>query len=135
MQNAIAIFIITFIIITVIIRILTVAFYGCATWSLILKKEYMIHVFENMVLGKILLSSLDKITGNWRRLHNEKLYALYSSPNIIRVMKSRIMRWVGNVASMRERRGVNMVLVSKPGRKRQLEIPSLRENYNIEMGF
>ena len=95
----------------------------------------MIHVFENMVLEKILLSSLDEITGNWKRLHNEKLYALYSSPNIIRVIKSRTMRWVGNVASMRERRGVNMVLVSKPGRKRQLKIPSLRGNYNIEMGF
>ena len=66
---------------------------------------------------------LRRTTGEWRRLHNEKLNDLYYSPNIIRVIKSRRMRWVGHVASMGERRGTYGVLVGKHGGKSPLEIP------------
>jgi hypothetical protein len=63
-------------------------------------------VFENRVLGRILGLKRDEVTCEWRRLHNKELYALYSSPNIIRVMKSRRLRWAGHVACMGERRDV-----------------------------
>jgi hypothetical protein len=72
--------------------ILPVVLYGCETWSLSLREEHRPTVFENRVLRRIFGSKREEVTGEWRRLHNEKLYALYSSPNIIRVMKSRKMR-------------------------------------------
>jgi hypothetical protein len=73
---------------------------------------------ENRVLRKILGPERDEVIGEWRRLHNKKLYALYSSPNTIRVIKSRRLRWAGHVASIGERRGAQRVLVGKPdGRK------------------
>jgi hypothetical protein len=69
------------------IQNLAVVLHGCETWSLILREEFRLRVFENRVLRRIFGPKRDEVTGEWRRLHNEELYALYSSPNIIRVMK------------------------------------------------
>ena len=76
---------------------------------------------------------MDKATGEWRKLHKEELTDLYSSPNIIRVIKSRRMGWVGQVARVRERRGVYRVLVGKPAGKRPLGRPRRRWESNIKM--
>ena len=69
--------------------ILPVVLYGCEAWSLKLRQERKLRVFENMVLRRIFGSRRDEVTGEWRRLHNEELSDLYSSPNIVRVIKSR----------------------------------------------
>jgi hypothetical protein len=82
--------------------ILPVVLYGCETWSLTLKKKHRLRVFENRVLRRIFGPKSDGVTGDWRRLHNEELNDLYSSPNFIRVIKSRRMRWAGHVARMGE---------------------------------
>ena len=74
----------------------------------------MLRVFENRVLRRIFGFKRDEVTGEWRKLHNEELNNLYSSPNIARVIKSRRMRWAGHVARMGEGRGVYRVLVGKP---------------------
>ena len=74
-------------------------------------------VFENRVLRRIFGPRRDEVTAEWRRLHNEELNDLYSSLNIVRVIKSRRMRWAGNVAHMGEERGVYRVLVGKPEMK------------------
>ena len=94
--------------------ILPVVLYGCATWSLTLREERRLRVFENRVLRSIFGPKRDRVTGEWRKLHNEELNDLYSSPNIVRVIKSRRMRWVGHVARMEEGRGVHKVSVGKP---------------------
>jgi hypothetical protein len=78
------------------------------------------------VLRKIFGPKRDKVTGEWRKLHNEDLNDLYSTPNITRVIKSRRMRWAGHVACMEERRGVCMVLVGIPEGKRQFGRPTQR---------
>ena len=83
--------------------ILPVVLYGCETWSLILREEMKLRVFENMVLRRIFGPRRDEVTGEWRRLHNEELNDMYSSPNTVRVIKSRRMRWAGHVARMGER--------------------------------
>ena len=70
-----------------------VVLYGCETWSLTLREKHRLRVFENRVLGKILRHKRDEVTGEWRKLHHEKLNDLYCSPNIVRVIKSRSMRW------------------------------------------
>jgi hypothetical protein len=88
--------------------------YGCETWSLTLKEEYRLRVFENRVLRKIFRPTRDEVTGEWRQLHSGKLHNLYSSPDIFRQMKSRRMWWAGHVASMGEGRNVYRVLVGKP---------------------
>jgi len=77
----------------------------------------------------------DEVTGEWRKLHNEELNDLYSSPNIVRVIKSRRMRWAGHVARVEERRGVYRALVGKPEGKRPLGRPRRRWEDDIKMGF
>ena len=86
--------------------ILPVVLRGCETWSLTLRGERKLRVFENMVLKRIFVPRRDEVTGEWRRLHNEELNDLYSSPNTVRVIKSRRMRWAGHVARMGEEGGV-----------------------------
>jgi hypothetical protein len=76
--------------------------YGCETWSLTLREEHRLRVSENRVLGGIFGPKGDKVTGEWRKLHNGELHNLYSSPDIIRQIKSRRMRWAGHVARMGE---------------------------------
>ena len=82
--------------------ILSVVLCGCETWSLTLREERRLSVFENRVLRRVFGPKRDEITGEWRKLHNEELNDLYSSPNIVPVMKSR-MRWARHVARMGER--------------------------------
>jgi hypothetical protein len=89
-------------------------------------------VFENRVQRRIFVLKRDKVTGEWRRLNNEELYDL-CSPDIIRVIKSRRMRWVGHVASIGERRGAYRVLVGKLERKRLLGRPRRKWEDNIKM--
>jgi len=113
--------------------ILPVVLYGCEAWSLTLKEEMKLRVFENMVLRRIFGPRRDEVTGEWRRLHNEELSDLYSSPNILRVIKSRRMRWAGHVARMGEERGVYRFLVGKPEGKRPLGRPRRRWVDNIRM--
>ena len=72
-----------------------VIFYGCEIWSLAFRENRRLTVFESRVLRRIFGSKRDGVTGNWRKLHNEELHDLYSSPNVIRVIKSRRMKWVG----------------------------------------
>jgi len=88
--------------------------YGCETWSLTLKEERRQRVFENRVLRSIFRPKKEEVTEEWRNLHNEELNDLYCSPNIVRVIKSRRMRWAEHVVRMGERRGVYRVLVGKP---------------------
>jgi hypothetical protein len=85
-----------------------------------LREEYRLRVFENKVLRRIFGPKRDEVTGERRRLHNKELYALYSSPNTIRVIKSRILRCAGHVASMGESTGAHMVLPGKPEGMRSL---------------
>jgi len=91
-----------------------------------LREERKPRVFENMVLRRIFGPRRDGVTGEWRRLHNEELNDLYTSPNIVRVIKSRRMRWVGHVARMGEESEVYRVLMGKPERKRPLVRPRRR---------
>ena len=93
--------------------ILPVVLYGCETWSLTLREERKLRVFENMVLRRIFGPRREEVTGEWRRLHNEEVNGLYSSPSIVRVITSRRMRWAGHVARMGKERGVYRVLVGK----------------------
>jgi len=93
--------------------VLPVVLYGCETWSLTLREERKLRVFENMVLRTIFRPRKDEVTGEYRRLHNEELNDLYSSPSIVRVIKSRRMRWAEHVARMGEKRGLYRVLVGK----------------------
>jgi hypothetical protein len=78
--------------------ILPVVLNGCETWSVTLREEHRLRVFENRVLRRIFGSKRDEVTEEWRKLHNEELRDLYSSPSIIRIIKSRRMRWAGHVA-------------------------------------
>jgi len=113
--------------------ILPVVLYGCEAWSLTLWEERKLKVFEKMVLRRIFGPGRDEVTGEWRRLHNEELNDLYSSPNTVRVIKSRRMRWAGHVARMGEERGVYRVLEGKPEGKRPLVRPRRRRVDNIRM--
>jgi hypothetical protein len=83
--------------------ILLVILYGCETWSLTLREEHRLRLFKNKVLRRIFGRKRDEMTGGWRKLHNEELRDLYSLPSIIRIIKSRRMRWAGHVARMGER--------------------------------
>jgi hypothetical protein len=92
--------------------ILPVVSYGCETWSLTLREEQRLRLFENRVLRRTYGPKRDEVTGEWRKLHSEGLHNLYPSRNIIRQIKSREMRWVGEERKMCE------VLVGKPEGKR-----------------
>jgi len=109
---------------------LPVVLYGSETWSLTLREDRRLRVFENRVLRRIYGPKRDEVTGE---LHNEELNNLYSSPNIVRVIKSRRMRWAGHVARMREGRGVYWVLVGKPEGRRSLGGPRRRSEDNLRM--
>jgi len=98
-----------------------------------LREERKLRVFENMVLRRIFGPMREEVTGKWRRLHNEELNDLYSSPNIVWVIKSKRMRWAGHVARMGEERGVCTVLVGKSELKRPLGRPRRRWVDNIRM--
>ena len=107
--------------------------YGFEAWSLTLREERKLRVFENMVLRRIFGLRREEVTGEWRRLHNEELNDLYTSPNIVRVIKSRRMRWARHVARMGEERGVYRALVGKPEGKRPLGRSRRRWVDNIRM--
>jgi hypothetical protein len=98
-----------------------------------LREECRLRVFENKVLRRIFGPKRDEVTGEWRRLHNKELYALYSSPNIFRVVKSRRLRWVGHVARMGERRGAYRALVGTSEGRIPLGRPRRRWEDNIKM--
>jgi hypothetical protein len=100
-----------------------------------MRKECRLRVFENGVLRRIFLPKRDEVTGEWRRLHNKELYALYSLPDIIRVNKSRSLRWAGHVARMGERKGAYRVLEGKPEGRRPLRRPRRRWEDDIKMGL
>jgi len=97
-------------------------------------EERRLKVFEKRVLRRIFGLKRNKVTGEWRKLHNEELNDLYSSPNIVRVIKSRRMRWAGHVARMADRRGVYRVFVGKPERNRPFGRPRRRWNDNGSSG-
>jgi hypothetical protein len=106
-----------------------VVLYGCETWSLTLREERRLRVFENSML-RISGPRRDEITREWRKLHNEELNDLYSH-NIVRVIKSRRKRWAGHVARIVENRGVFRVLVRNPEGER----PRRRWEDNIKMNL
>jgi hypothetical protein len=113
--------------------ILPVVLYGRETWSLTLREECSLRVFENRVLRRIFVPKRDEVMGEWRKLHNEELNDLYSLPNLVRVIKSRRMRWAGHVVHKGEGRGVYRVLVRKSEGKGLLGRPRHRWEDNIRM--
>ncbi|KAJ4432406.1 hypothetical protein ANN_21025 [Periplaneta americana] len=113
--------------------ILPVVLYGCETWILNLREEHRLRVFESKVLRKIFGAKRDEVTEEWRKLHNTELNALYSSPDIIRNIKSRRLRWAEHVARMGESRNADGVLVGRPEGKRPLGRPRRRWEDNIKM--
>jgi hypothetical protein len=98
-----------------------------------LREECRLRVFENKVLRRIFGPKRDEVTGEWRRLRNNELHAVYSSLNIIRVIKSRRLRWAGHVARIGKRRGAYRALVGKPEERRPLESPRHRWEDVIKM--
>ena len=107
-----------------------VVLYVCETWSLTLREERRLKV-----LRRIFGPRRDEVTGEWRKLHNEELTDLYSSSNIVRVIKSRRMRWAGHVACIGERRSVYRVSVGKPEGNGPLGRHRLGWEDNIKMDF
>jgi hypothetical protein len=113
--------------------ILSVVLYGCETRPLTLREEHRLRVFENRVLRRIFGPKRDEVTGGWRKLPNEELHGLYSSPSIVRVIKARRVRWAGHVARMGEVRGAYNILVERPEGRRPLGRPRRRWEDNIKM--
>jgi hypothetical protein len=101
--------------------------------ALTVREEHKLRAFENRVLKRIFEPKRDRVRGGWRKLHNEELHNLYSSPSIIRIIKSRRIRWAGHVARMGEKRNVYRLLVGKPEGKRPLARPRRRWIDNIKM--
>jgi hypothetical protein len=100
-----------------------------------LREEHRLRVFENKVLGRIVALKRNEILRGWRNLDNEELHNLYTSPNIIRMIKSRRTRWVGYVARMGAKRNAQRVLVGKPEGKRSHGRPRHRWEDNTKMGL
>jgi len=115
--------------------ILPVVFYESEIWSLTLRKERRLTVFENRVLRRIFGPRMDEVIGEWIKLYNEKLNDLYSSLTVVRVIKSRRIRWTGHVVRVGDGRGVYRVLVGKPEGKRPLGRPRRRWEDNIKMNL
>jgi hypothetical protein len=115
--------------------ILPVVLYGYETWSLSLREEHRLWVFENRVFRRIFVPKRDEVTGGWRKLNNEKLHCLYSSPGIVRVIKARRMRWAGHVSHMGEVRGAYNILVGRLEGRRPLVRPRHRWEDNIKMNL
>jgi hypothetical protein len=94
-------------------------------------------VFENRVLRRIFGPKRGEVTGEWRKLHNKELHDLYSSPSIIRIIRSRRMRWAGHVARMEEKRNAYRLLMGKPKGKRPLGRPRRRwvDNIRVDLGL
>jgi hypothetical protein len=105
--------------------ILLVVLYGWQTLSLTLREEHRLRVFENTVLRRIFGPKREEMTGGWRKLYNEELHGLYSSPSIFRVIKARRMTWAGHVARMGEVRGA-YILVGRPEGRKSLGRPRRR---------
>jgi hypothetical protein len=99
---------------------LPVVLNGCESWSITLREENRLRTLENRVLRRIFEPKREEVAGGWRRLHNEELHNMYTSLNIIRVIKSRMMKWVGKVAYVGEMRNAYKFLIRKPEAKRQL---------------
>jgi len=100
-----------------------------------LREEHRLRVSENRVLRRVFGPKRDEVTGEWRKLHNEELSDLYSLPNIVWLVKSRRIRWVGHVAHMGEGSGMHRVRVGKPEGKRPLGRPRHRWEENIRMNL
>jgi hypothetical protein len=113
--------------------ILPVVLYGCETLSLTSREEHRLRVFENRVLRRIFGPKRDEVTGGWRKLRNEELHGLYSSPSIVRVIKAKRMRWAGHVARMWEVRGAYNILFGRREGRRPLGRPRRRWKDNIKM--
>jgi hypothetical protein len=113
--------------------IFPVVLYGCEAWSLTIGEEHRLRVFENRVLRRIFRPKRDEVTGGWRKLHKVELHNLYSSPSIIRVIKSRSMRLAGHVSRMGEKRNAYRILVGMPEGKRPMGRPRRRWVDNIKM--
>jgi hypothetical protein len=111
--------------------ILPVVLYGCETWSLTLREDYRLRVLEKTVLGRIFRPKRDEVTEGWRKLHSEELRKLFSSPSIIRMMKSRRIGWAGHVTEMGQKRTAYGILVGKPEGKKSLRRPRRRWVDNI----
>ena len=115
--------------------ILPFVLYGCETWSLTLREEHRLREFVNRFLRRIFGAKRDEATEEWRKLHNEELNGLYCSRNIIQVIKSRRMRWVGHVADTGERRGIHRVLVGKPEERDHLGDPGINGRIIFRWSF
>jgi hypothetical protein len=112
---------------------LPVVLYRCETWSLTVREENRLRTFENRLLRRRFGLKRDKMAGGWIKLHNEELRDLYSLPSIIRMVKSRRMRWAGNVARMGKKRNACRLLMGKPDGKRLLRRSRRRWVENIKM--
>jgi hypothetical protein len=115
--------------------ILPVVLYGCETWSLTLREEHRLRVFENRVLKRIFRPKSDEVMAEGRKLHRGELHNLYSPPDIIRQIKSRRMKSEGHVAHMGQGRNVYRVLVGKPKGERPSGRPRRRWEDGIKMGL
>jgi hypothetical protein len=113
--------------------ILPIVLYGCETWSLTLSEEHRLRVFENRVLRRIFKPTRNEVMGEWRKLHNEELRNLYSSPDIIRQIKSMRIKWAGHVARKGEDRKLYKIFMGKPEGKRPLGRPKRRWKDGIRM--
>ncbi|PNF29483.1 hypothetical protein B7P43_G04554, partial [Cryptotermes secundus] len=115
------------------IILLPVVVYGCEAWSLALREEHRLRMFENRVLSRIFRSKRGHVTGGWSKLHYEELHNLYSSPSVIRMIKSGRMRWAGQVARMGEKKNTCRILVGNSEGRRPLRKPRRGWVNNIKL--